>query len=170
MSLPGDNKKATGFPNPSTMAWIFVFKPPFVRPTALFSVCFPTVRAFMYFYTSRVITEIFSIRILTQFRKNTLQDSVIAPLSKAGIYALPGTITLWKLSPLPSAVIHPKHTVEHDPVVFSGASFLPRVFRRQQWLNTLPLFICNIVIFIIIHALILSNIHSLCNIYFSNKA
>jgi len=39
-SLPGDNRNSTGLPKPSTMAWIFVFKPPFVRPTALLTAPF----------------------------------------------------------------------------------------------------------------------------------
>ena len=124
----------------------------------------------MYFHASRVHTEIFGISILTQFRKDFLPDALIPPLGKTGINALPGAIALWQLPPLRSTVIHPEHTVEHSPVVFSGASFLPRVFRRQYWLNAFPLFVCYIVIHIIIHSLMLSNFRFLCNIYFSNKA
>lgn len=39
-SFPADRRKSTGLPSPSTMAWIFVFIPPLVRPAAL-SAIFP---------------------------------------------------------------------------------------------------------------------------------
>ena len=63
-----------------------------------------------------------------------------------------------------------KAFVEHSPVVFSWSSFLPRVFRRQHWLNSLPLFICYIIIFIFFHALIILLFSLLCIFYFSNKS
>ena len=77
---------------------------------------------------SRVNIETLSISILIQFRKNILPDAILPPLGKTGINALPRTVVLWELSPLHSAVIYPKHTVQHRSVVFSGASFLPAYF------------------------------------------
>ena len=35
-SFPGESMNSTGFPSPSTMAWIFVFNPPRESPTAFF--------------------------------------------------------------------------------------------------------------------------------------
>ncbi len=119
---------------------------------------------------SRVKAEILRIGVLIQLRKKSLPDTILPPLGEAGINALPGTVALRKLSLLRPAVIHPKHTVEHDSVVFSGASFLPRVFWWEQRLNTLPLLLCEIVVDIVIHALIIPFSPLLCKIYFSNRA
>ena len=122
-------QKGNRIPQPIQMAWIFVFRPPFVRPTALFSVFFPTIGAFVDFHTSRINTEILSISILTQLSKNFLPYAIIPPLGKTSVNALPRAVAFWKLSPLRSAVIHPQHTVQHRPVVFPWASFLPTVFQ-----------------------------------------
>ena len=69
-----------------------------------------------------------------------------------------------------TVVIHPEHPVQHRPVIFPGASFLPRVFRREQRLNSLPLFFCNFVAVILIHTFMIPHAFYLCNFYFSNKA
>ena len=167
--MPGGSKKATGFPNPSAMAWIFVFRPPFVSPMALFSTFFPTVRTLVNFNASLIHAEVSRISFLIQFRKDIFQDAVIPPLYKAGINTLPRTVAQWELPPLRPAVIHPEHPVQHRPVNFPGASLLPCVFRREQRLNSLPLFICKIIAVIVIHAFMIPCVCFLCNFYFSNK-
>ena len=129
----------------------FVFRPPFVSPIALFR--FSTIRALMNLATSRIITEIFSICSLIQFRRNLLPDTIIPPFSKTSIDTLPWIISFWKLSPLCPTMIDLEHPVQHCPVIFSGASFLPRVFRWEQWLKSFPLFICNVIV---IHTFIIA--------------
>ena len=146
-----------------TMAWIFVFRPPFVGPIALFR--FSTIRALMNLATSRINTEIFSICSLIQFRRNL--HTIIPPFSKTSIDTLPSTISFWKLSPLCPTMIDPEHPVQHHPVIFPGASFLPHVFRWEQWLKSFPLFICNVIV---IHTFIIAFAWFLCNFNFSNKA
>ena len=118
---------------------------------------------------SRINTEILRIRILTQLNKNFLPNAIIPPLGKTSVNTLPRAVAFWKLSPLRSAVIHPQHTVQHRPVVFPWASLLPCIFRRQQWLNTLPLFIGQFIVHIFFHAPMISYIQALCNFYVSNK-
>ncbi len=53
-----------------------------------------------------------------------VEDTIIPPLGETDINALPRAVVLWKLSPLRSAVVHPKHTVQQDPIAFSGASLI----------------------------------------------
>lgn len=118
---------------------------------SLYSPFFSTIRALMNLATSRINTEIFSICSLIQFRRNL--HTIIPPFSKTSIDTLPSTISFWKLSPLCPTMIDPEHPVQHHPVIFPGASFLPHVFRWEQWLKSFPLFICNVIV---IHTFIIA--------------
>ena len=120
---------------------------------SLYSPFFSTIRALMNLNVRRINTEILSISFLIQFRKNTLPDTIVSPFCKTSIDTLSRTVTLWKLSPLCSTVIHPEYPVQHHPVIFPGASFLPCVFRWEQWLKSFPLFICNVIV---IHTFIIA--------------
>ena len=58
---------------------------PLVRPTALFSVFFPTIRTFVDFYTSWVNTKILRISVLAQHSKNLLPEAIVPPLGETGV-------------------------------------------------------------------------------------
>lgn len=99
-SFPGDRRKATGFPRPSTIVCSFVFSPPLVRPTALSAVFSPAVGTFVYFDAGRVYAQILHIRICRQRMKYRFQRTIIPPFGKTGIHRLPGAISLCHCAPL----------------------------------------------------------------------
>lgn len=122
-------QKGNRIPQPIHNGMDFRIQAAFRASDSLIFRFFPTIGAFVDFHTSRINTEILSISILTQLSKNFLPYAIIPPLGKTSVNALPRAVAFWKLSPLRSAVIHPQHTVQHRPVVFPWASFLPTVFQ-----------------------------------------
>lgn len=75
--------------------------------------------------------------------QNSIEGGVIAPLSKALVNRLPGTVTLRKIAPLRPGAENPQDAIEHMSVIPTRTSHGLR--RRNDILDHLPALIGKLV-------------------------